>query len=274
MVDLSFKYERLIKFIRAEAPFVPDISIVLGSGLGEFSESLDTIKIFFSSELPGYPASAVEGHSSQIKFSEMQGKKLLIFSGRFHFYEGFSLSECILPIFIAHKTGCKQIILTNAAGGINQNFLPGDLMLADSFNALSLKKELTGLIRLASLEKKNKFNCPSIKLNEFIKLCADKEKIDLKTGVYFYTKGPAYETPSEIQFIKRFGGDAVGMSTVHEAIFAAYLGLEVSAISCITNLAAGISGEKLSHNEVRKTAAKVMNKFSKLLKRVVSDIRG
>ncbi len=272
MIDLNFKYEQLIKVIQTEAPFTPEISIVLGSGLGEFTESIQTKKSFSPDRLPGYPLSLVEGHSSRVVFATLHGKKLLVFSGRFHFYEGFPLSECILPVFITEKTGCKKIILTNAAGGINPDFLPGDLMLADSFIAIGLKKELTELIGLASLEKRNLFNCPSIKLNELIRQCAGKEKIDLKSGVYYYTKGPAYETPAEIKFIKKFGGDAVGMSTVHEAVYAANLGLEISAISCITNLAAGISPEKLYHDEVKKTAAKVMSKFSTLLKRVVLEL--
>ena len=273
MIDLNFKYKKLIDFIKSEATFKPEIAIVLGSGLGEFADSLETKIIIDSNELPGYPVSAVEGHSSQIKFAVHETKKTLIFNGRSHFYEGYKLSECILPVFISHKLGCKKIILTNAAGGIKQNLSPGDLMLSTSFNAISLKKELTQLIGLASLETKKKFiNCPSTKLNEIIRVSAAKEGIKLAEGIYWYTKGPSYETPAEIKLIGKFGGDAVGMSTVHEAVFGASLGLEVAAISCITNLAAGISTEKLSYDEVKKTAEKVMNKFSRLLKRVVLEI--
>ncbi len=273
MIDLNFKYKKLIKFIKQEAPFNPEIAIVLGSGLGEFADSLETKKIIDSKNLPDYPVSAVEGHSSQIKFAVYNSKKLLIFKGRSHFYEGYKLSECILPVFITRKLGCKNLILTNAAGGIEQNFLPGDLMLSSSFNAISLKKELTQLIGLASVETKSYFlNCPSKKLNEIIKKTAGKENIKLAEGVYWYTKGPSYETPAEIRFIQNFGADAVGMSTVHEAVFGASLGLEIAAISCITNLAAGISTEKLSHDEVKKTAEKVMHKFSGLLKKVVLEI--
>ena len=134
------------------------------------------------------------------------------------------------------------MILTNAAGGIKQNLIPGDLMLSTSFNSIALKKELAELIGLASVKTKNYFlNCPSKGLNEIIKKSALKEKIDLAEGVYWYSKGQSYETPAEIKYIEKFGGDAVGMSTVHEAVFGASVGLEVAAISCITNLAAGIS---------------------------------
>lgn len=273
MLDLNFKYKILVNFIKQEIPFTPELAIVLGSGLGEFSDSLETIKIIESKELPDYPLSAVEGHSNQIKFAIYKSKKILIFKGRSHFYEGYKLSECILPVFIAHKLGCKKLILTNAAGGIKEDLSPGDLMLSTSFNAISLKKELTQLIGLASVESKNFFlNCPSKKLNEIVRNSAAKEGIRLTEGIYWYTKGPSYETPAEIKFIKKFGGDAVGMSTVHEAVFGASLGLEVAAISCITNLAAGISAEKLSHDEVKKTAEKVMNKFSRLLKNVALEI--
>jgi purine-nucleoside phosphorylase len=273
MIDLNFKYEKLIKLLKSEASFKPEIAIVLGSGLGEFADSLETIKIIDSKELPDYPVSAVEGHSSQIKFAVHDSKRIIIFKGRSHFYEGYKLSECILPVFITYKLGCKKLILTNAAGGIKQDLIPGDLMLSTSFNAIGLKKELAELIGLASIETRNYFlNCPSKELNEIIKISAEKEKINLAEGVYWYTKGPSYETPAEIKFIKKFGGDAVGMSTVHEAMFGASIGLEVAAISCITNLAAGISAEKLSHDEVKKTAEKVMNKFSRLLKKVVLEI--
>ena len=273
MIDLNFKYEKLIKYIEQEIPFAPEIAIILGSGLGEFSDSLETKKVFNSEELPGYPVSAVEGHASQIKFAVYDSKKIIIFKGRSHFYEGFKLSECLLPVFITQKLRCKKLILTNAAGGIKQNLVPGDLMLSTSFNAIGLKKELAELIGLASVETRNYFlNCPSKELNNVIKKSAVKEKIKLVEGVYWYSKGPSYETPAEIKFIEKFGGDAVGMSTVHEAVFGASVGLEIAAISCITNLAAGISAEKLSHDEVKKTAEKVMHKFSRLLKKVITEI--
>jgi purine-nucleoside phosphorylase len=273
MIDLNFKYKELIKFLQSEAPFTPEVAIVLGSGLGKFSESLQTIKSFKTKELPGYPISSVEGHAGEINFSIYNSRKILIFKGRSHPYEGYFLSDCILPVFITYKLECKKLILTNAAGGIKESMSPGDLMLATSFNAISLKKELTQLIGLASVETKNYFlSCPSSNLNTIIKKSAKKENIHLADGVYWYTKGPSYETPAEIQFIKRFGGDAVGMSTVHEAVFGSALGLEVASISCITNLAAGISADKLSHDEVKKTAEKVMNKFSSLLKQVVLEI--
>ena len=146
-------------------------------------------------------------------------------------------------------------------------------MLIESVNGISIKKELADLIGISTIEGKNNLlNFPSKNINEKIKQAALDEKIDLKKGIYWYTKGPSYETPAEIKMIKKLGADAVGMSTVHEAIFAAYLGLETSSISCITNFAAGISDKKLNHEEVTETANKVKDKFERLVKRIISLI--
>jgi len=176
----------------------------------------------------------------------------------------------VLPVHIAAKLNCKYLVLTNAAGGVNTNFSPGDLMLAVSFNSINIKKELTDLIGLISFEQQNNFlNCPSKELNAKIKLAALEERINLREGVYWLTKGPSYETPAEIQMISKFGGDAVGMSTVHEAVYASTVGMKVSSISCITNFAAGLSPQKLSHQEVMETAELVKKDFERLVKKTI-----
>ena len=271
MIDLNFKYKDAINFLQKESPFRPQISIILGSGLGYFTESVNKIKTVSTSEIPAYPASTVKGHSGLIHFSKIEKKNVLIFQGRLHFYEGYKLSDCLLPVLLSKKLGCSHIILTNAAGGINRNFVPGDLMLIESFNAINLKKELSELLGVAQLVAKNNFlNCPSKKLNEIFFESAIEFGINLKSGTYWYTKGPTYETPSEIEMLRRFGADAVGMSTVHEAVFATIQNMEVAAVSCITNMAAGISKQKLSHDEVTETGAKAAEKFSFLLKTAVS----
>jgi len=273
MIDLNFKYDRLTKFILKEIPYKPDLAIILGSGLGRFTGNLNSIKRISTKDIPGYPSSTVAGHSGFIHLAESANKKILLFEGRIHFYEGYKLSECILPVFISNKLGCKKILLTNAAGGVNKNLSPGDLMLSNSFNSIFIKKELTELIGITSVERKNFFlDCPSLSFNELIKNSALKEEIEIKEGVYWYNKGPAYETPAEIKMIGKFGGDAVGMSTVHEAVLASFLGMKVSVISCITNMASGISQQKLSHTEVTETAEKSGEKFNKLIKRIIRDI--
>ena len=267
MVDLNYKYKNLLKVLEKESLFKPDLALVLGSGLGEFAEHIELLKSISTTDLPGYPVSTVLGHKGKIIFAKYRDKNLLLFQGRIHFYEGYFLSECILPALISYELGSGKLILTNAAGGVNSQYHPGDLMLADSFNGINIKKELTDLIGLAGIENKDNFlNFPSVRLNNLIKKAALKCKIDLKEGVYWYTKGPGYETPAEIRMILKFGGDAVGMSTVHEAFFAASKGMEISAISCITNYAAGISTEKLDHRDVMKTADLVKTKFENLIK--------
>lgn len=273
MIDLIFKYQEAISFLIKESPFIPDIAIVLGSGLGNFADSTKKIKIIPTFEIPDYPLASVEGHKGLIIFSKIEKKKLLIFQGRIHFYEGFNLGDCVLPVLITKKLGCNKIIFTNASGGVNTSFTPGDLMLVDSFNSINIKKELTQLIGISSLESRNNFlNCPSAGMNKIFRQAAEEKGILLRSGIYWYTKGPSYETPSEIKMIQRFGGDAAGMSTVHEAVFASSLNMEIAIISCITNMASGISLQKLSHTEVTETARNSSEKFTLLLKTAISRL--
>jgi purine-nucleoside phosphorylase len=273
MIDLSFKYQDAISFLKKDSPFTSDAVIVLGSGLGNFADSTKKIKTIKTSEIPAYPSASVEGHKGLIHFAEVENKKLMVFQGRIHFYEGYGLSDCVLPVLLAKKTGCSKIIFTNAAGGINKNFSPGDLMLVESFNSINLKKELTELIGISSLESRNNFlNCPSSTMNITFKEASTEKGIHLHFGTYWYTKGPSYETPAEIEMIRRFGGDAAGMSSVHEAIFASSLNMEVAIISCITNMASGISQQKLSHAEVTETAKNSSEKYALLLKTAISSL--
>jgi len=270
MIDLNFKYQDAITFLKKESPFAPDVALVLGSGLGNFADSTKKIKSISTSDIPAYPSSSVEGHKGLIHFSKIENKKILIFQGRNHFYEGYGLSDCVLTVLLTKKIGCDKIIFTNAAGGVNKNFIPGDLMLVESFNSVNIKKELTELIGISSLEAKNNFlNCPSSRMNEIFKESSYEKGINLHSGCYWYTKGPSYETPAEIEMIRRFGGDAAGMSTVHEAVFASSLNMEIAIVSCITNMASGISKQKLSHAEVTETAKNSAEKFALLLKTAI-----
>ncbi|MHB1688329.1 MAG: purine-nucleoside phosphorylase [Ignavibacteriaceae bacterium] len=271
MINLSLKYKELIEKLDNQISIKPDIAIILGSGLGDFAKSFNIKNSIVTSTLPNYPISTITGHEGKIILGEYSGKNVLLFQGRIHFYEGYKLSQCVLPVFISKKLGVEKILLTNAAGGINPNFHPGDLMLTTSFNGISIKKELADLIGLPSPEERNNFlDFPSGELNQIIRNSAEAEKIKIVEGVYWYTKGPSYETPAEILMIKKFGGDAVGMSTVHEAMFAGSLGLKTASISCITNYAAGISNKKLDHSEVTETANLVKDKFERLVKRIIT----
>lgn len=270
MIDLDFKYKETIEFVQKKFFTKPDIAIILGSGLGDFANAFNDSKKISTRDIPGYPNSTVVGHKGEIALVNYAGKNVILFSGRVHFYEGYKLSHCLLPIHLIKKLGCNKLILTNAAGGINKNFFPGDLMLASSFNGFGIKKEFVELFGVGSDSEINNFrNLPDKSLNEKIKSAAEKETIKLQEGVYWFTKGPSYETPSEVRMISKFGGDAVGMSTVHEAFYSALLGMQTSSISCITNFASGISKQKLSHSEVTETALRIRSKFEILLKAII-----
>lgn len=273
MIDLDFKYKETIEFVQEKFITKPDLAIILGSGLGDFANSFDgSIKIS-TRDIPNYPHSTVVGHKGEIALVNYAGKNVILFSGRIHFYEGYKLSHCLLPIYLIKELACNKLILTNAAGGINKNFVPGDLMLAASFNGFGIKKEFTEFFGVGSDSEINNFrNLPDKSLNENIKSAAEKEIIKIKEGVYWFTKGPAYETPSEVRMIKKFGGDAVGMSTVHEAFYSALLGMQTSSISCITNFASGISKQKLSHSDVTETAFRIKSKFEILLKAIIKSL--
>ncbi len=266
------KYSKLLKYIKAEAPFETELALVLGSGLGEFAESVNKIKSIETASLPDYPRSTVEGHKGFIHFCEYEGKRFTVFQGRIHFYEGYSLEQSLLPVLIAETLGAKKILLTNAAGGVADNLRPGDIMLITSFNAINIKKELARTLGLASAEERARvmFDFPSEELTRKLIDAALAENIFLKEGVYWFNKGPSYETRAEIQMVKKLGVAAVGMSTAHEALFAAKLGMQTAAFSLITNYAAGISPVKLSHAEVIETAENVKPKLEKLIKKFVT----
>ncbi len=274
MINMDIKYKELIDLLNKEKPFEPEIALILGSGLGDFADRVNKIKSISTADLPNYPKSTVQGHQGFIHFAEYEGKKLIVFQGRIHLYEGYSISACVLPVFIANRLGATHLLLTNAAGGMNPDFVPGDLMLITSVNSITIKKDMTDLLGIASLKEKNSMlNFPSKSFNQVIKEASLKEEVFLKEGVYWVGKGPSYETPAEVKMLSKFGTDAVGMSTAHEAIFGTVLGMEVSAISCITNFAAGISPNKLNHQEVMETAEIVKSKFEKLVKRIVTMIQ-
>lgn len=270
MINLDLKYAKLLEFLEKEIPFKPDFALILGSGLGDFADNIEIVKSIPTNEIPDYPVSTVEGHKGFLHFANIFGKKVLIFQGRIHIYEGYTIDKCILPPFISVKLNVKKILITNAAGGINRNFKPGDLMLVTGFLAQSIKTELSTLFKVPSLDqRKNIQNLPSAEFNEIVRDASLEENIFLKEGQYWFGKGPSYETPAEIRMQSIFGADAVGMSTVHEAIFAAFHGIQVSSISLITNYAAGLSPLKLSHSEVIETADLAKEKFERLVKRII-----
>lgn len=242
-------------------------AIILGSGLGDFADELNLVTSIDTLEIDGYPLSTIPGHSGKIFLCEYSNSYHLVFKGRIHLYEGYSINRVILPAVISKLFNSKYLIVTNAAGGISGNLKPADLMLIDDLFFLHYKAKFKELAAYPD----HKFAI-SKELNDFVFELAKNINIELKRGVYAYSSGPSYETPAEIRFLCKAGCDAVGMSTIPEIVYASNNNLPVVAISCITNYAAGITENKLSHQEVTETANIVKEKFSKLIKTIIKEL--
>jgi purine-nucleoside phosphorylase len=258
-----------------------DIAVVLGSGLGGFTELLSEKKVLKTNDVPGYPHSTVPGHAGEIISGTLGKKKILVFAGRVHYYESGSTIEAAATSIVAYHLGIKKILLTNAAGILNSNFNPGDLMLIEDQINLTFRNVLLDLkypaVTLEGL-KTEQINLQrgdyiySQKLMRLATAAAQKLSIGLRSGVYVGLTGPSYETPAEVRFYRDIGGDAVGMSTVHEAIFACSVGMEILGVSCLTNYSSGITTMRLSHEEVIKIGSKANEKFSRLLVGIIESL--
>ncbi|MBS6474797.1 MAG: purine-nucleoside phosphorylase [Clostridiales bacterium] len=250
-----------------------DAAVILGSGLGEYGNTLSEIKEISYSNIPFMPCSTVDGHKGSVLVGKKGSKNLLIFQGRVHFYEGRSLNEVIFSVRLMHELGIKKLILTNAAGAVNESFLPGELMLICDHINLSGHNCLVGTEALDFGERfPSMCNVYSENLRHAAIAAAREKNICLREGIYFYCTGPSYETPSEVRAIRLLGGDAVGMSTVHEATAAVQMGMEVLGISCLTNMAAGISKQALTHSEVLETGKRTQRNFMTLIDKIIENI--
>lgn len=234
---------------------MPETCIVLGSGLGPLATMVNVLKVIPYKNIPGFPETTVIGHSGELLYSEIDGKKLFLMSGRFHYYEGNEMSVCTFYVRVMSVLGIKSILFTNAAGGMLDGMKPADLMIITDHISLFCESALRG----PNLDAfGDRFIDQSFVYDKeyvtLLKNTADKLGICVHEGVYCYTKGPQYETPAEIRLIKALGAGAVGMSTVPEAIVASHCGMRIAAISCVTNLAAGITKEALKHEEVLENA--------------------
>jgi purine-nucleoside phosphorylase len=252
-----------IEFIREQSPLRPKIALILGSGLGEFAEILSDKIVIPTSSIPHYPQSTVEGHKGNLVFGKLQHITLLAFQGRVHFYETGKLETILYPIRVTHGLHIKKMIITNAAGGVNTSFTPGDLMLIEDQINLTFEN---AIVETHNIRKHDLYD-PEIR--RIIEQAARNKNIPIKKGVYCGIKGPSYETASEVAMLRNFGADAVGMSTVNEVSLASTLGIKVGGISCITNLSTGIIDQKLSHSEVTEIANKVKGSFSNLLQGII-----
>lgn len=261
-------YKQAVEYIKQKiGDKKPEIAIVLGSGLGVLKDDIENKVIIKYEDIPEFPISTVEGHAGELIIGELSGKTIIAMNGRFHYYEGYDIKQTVFPIRVFALLGVKNIILTNAAGGINTDIKEGSFMVINDHLSFFAESVLRG-------KNEDEFGVRFPDMSEVY----DKQEVkkmkdiiqkytgNVLEGVYAYMKGPCYETPAEIRALRTLGADAVGMSTVPEAIVAVHSGMKVVAVSCITNMAAGVTNKKLSHEEVKETADRVKNEFKEIIK--------
>ena len=273
---MNYVYDKLqncLQAVRKQTDFVPKVALVLGSGLGDFASNVSVVARIDYSSLPDFPVSTVSGHAGCFVFGYLEDVPVVVMQGRVHYYEGYEMSDVVLPIRLMGLLGAETIFLTNAAGGLNRNFSQGDLMLITDHVSTLVPSPLRGP-NLDELGPRfpDMTDVYTKELREVILATASELDIPLQQGVYVQLSGPNYETPREISLLAQWGIDAVGMSTVCEAMAARHMGKNVCAISCITNMAAGISDRPLSHDELKETADRVKDSFTRLVKESVVRI--
>ena len=260
------KIQETVGFIKERTDVKPEVGLILGSGLGSLADKIENPVTIKYEDIPNFPISTVEGHEGQLVIGELAGKTVVAMQGRFHFYEGYPLEDVTFPIRAMIGLGIESMIVTNAAGGANLEYKPGDLMIITDHINFTGQNPLRGKnideLGPRFLDMTWAYN------KEYIQMAKESGKnlgLNLKEGIYMWLTGPTYETPAEVRMARGLGADAVGMSTVPEVIIANHEGVKVLGISCITNMAAGILDQPLNHDEVVETSMKVKENFEKLL---------
>ena len=259
-------------FIRQKVRCCPATGIILGSGLGEVADSLEHPVSISYADIPGFPVSSVAGHAARLVFGNVGGREVVAMQGRFHYYEGLTMREVAFPVYVLHELGVRNLIVTNACGGINAEYAPGDLMLIRDHLNLSGANPLIGPNEDALGPRfPDMTEVYDRSLADFARGTAKQLAVPLREGVYAFYPGPCYETAAEIQAYRALGADAVGMSTVPEATAARYLGMRVLGLSCITNLATGLARTKHSHEEVLEVAQRSGATFRRLVRELLEN---
>lgn len=265
--------ERCVSIIRERTDMEPEIGLILGSGLGSYAERIENAVVIPYKDLPDFPVSTVAGHAGQFVIGTCGGKTVIAMQGRVHYYEGYTQRQITMPVRIMKRLGVKTLVLTNAAGGVNENFKPGTLMVIKDHINYSGSNPLIGenidedgprFPDLTTVYDKG--------LQKALKEAVEKKGIHLEEGVYMMFSGPCYESPAEVRMARIVGADAVGMSTVPEAIVCAHCGIRVLGISCITNLAAGILDQPLNHKEVVEVADRVKKTFETVVDTILEEV--
>lgn len=269
------KLQESCAYIRRKTELVPRVAVVLGSGLGGFAARVDTCCLLSYEEIPGFPASTVSGHEGRLLLGRIGTVPVAVMQGRVHYYEGYPMSDVVFPVRLMKLLGAQTVVLTNAAGGINRALSAGSFMLLKDHIASLVPSPLIGTnIDTLGTRFPDMSEVYDKELRTLAQQAAAQVGAVLHEGVYLQTTGPQYETPAEIKLFAQWGADAVGMSTACEAIAARHAGLRVCAISCISNMAAGISQTPLSHEEVKQNAGRVSDLFERLLYETVLAVGG
>lgn len=270
---MNSELQKVYESVKKKVTFKPEAALILGSGLGNFAETIRVAETLDYRDIEGFPVSTVPGHKGRFIFGYVEDVPVVIMQGRVHYYEGYSMKEVTLPIRLMKLMGAKLLFLTNASGGVNAGYKAGDFMLMSDHISSFIPSPLIGTNEedlgprfpdMSDVYKKE--------IRSIIRRVAEEEKIPLQEGVYIQFTGPAYESPAEIRMARALGADAVGMSTVCEAIVANHMGMDICGISCITNMASGILSQPLSHKEVQETADRVAPLFERLVKKSLAAI--
>ena len=269
-------YDKLLKCyesVQKKIDFKPEIALVLGSGLGDYAESIDVVATLSYSEIEGFPVSTVQGHKGRFIFGYVDNVPVVCMQGRVHYYEGYPMTDVVLPIRLMKLMGAKVLFLTNAAGGLNYKFQAGDFMMIIDHIMNFVPSPLIGEnIQELGPRFPDMSNIYKKDLQEIIRKAAKDLEIKLQEGVYIQLTGPNFETPTEVKMCRILGADAAGMSTAAEAVAANHMGMKVCGISCITNLGCGMLEQPLSHEEVQETADRVAVDFKKLVTESIINI--
>ena len=267
------KIEEAAQYLKSKIAMTPEVGIVLGSGLGIYVDQIEERVTIPYTDIPHFHRTTVEGHDGRLIFGKVRGKTVVAMSGRLHAYEGYPMEDVVLAIRVMALLGVKTLFVTNASGGINQDFHPGDLVMIEDHINMSGRNPLVGP-NLAELGPRfpDMSEAYPKNLRDLVSSSAAKHGITIKSGVYCWLLGPTYETPAEIRMLSKLGGDMVGMSTVPEVIAAAHLGIRVAGVACITNYAAGLKPEKLNHADVKYVAQKAMAGFATVLTETIGGL--
>lgn len=269
-------YEKLLKCyasFKEKIDFQPEIALVLGSGLGDYAETIDVVATLDYKDIEGFPVSTVSGHKGRFIFGYVKGVPVVCMQGRVHYYEGYPMTDVVLPARLMKMMGAKVLFLTNAAGGLNYDFEAGDFMMITDHIMNFVPSPLIGTnidelgVRFPDMSEIYKKD-----LQEIIRNTAKELGIKLQEGVYIQLTGPNFETPTEVKMCRILGADAAGMSTAAEAVAANHMGMKVCGISCISNLGCGMLDQPLSHEEVQETADRVAGQFKELITAAIVNI--